>query len=90
VNQVSEQSDRTGEHEDDSLRQSRDREHYEADRDRFDAITRADDGAIYKSVRVPVFAVSVRMAVVVPVRVIVFVMRVVVRLFDGLRTPREG
>jgi hypothetical protein len=30
------------------------------------------------------------MAVVVPVRVIVFVMRVVVRLFDGLRTPREG
>jgi hypothetical protein len=43
---------------------------------------RADDGAVYKSVRVAVFAVSVRVVVVA-----VFVMRVVVRPFDGLRAP---
>jgi hypothetical protein len=39
---------------------------------------RADDGAVYKSVRVAVFAVSVRVVVVA-----VFV----VRPFDGLRAP---
>jgi hypothetical protein len=36
------------------------------------------------------FAVSVRMVMVVPMRELVFVLvRVSVRLFDGLRAPRE-
>jgi hypothetical protein len=37
------------------------------------------------------FAASVRVTIVVRTRVLTFaLMRVVVRLFDGLRAPREG
>ena len=82
MDQIGEERNRTREGEDRDLRSRGEGQHAEADRDRLDSLTGADDRAIDEPVRM---AMTVAMGVIVTM---LFVMAVVI--FKRLRPLRKG